>query len=236
MDNDKTEKVEDTKMSEMTEDIHLDNDQSPVGDGFGRLASLLEAAIFVSEEPMKISQMKSLTSENKRTIDKALECLKESYNSAQRGIRLIETAGGYRFETDPVFGPELKGYFGSKDSGKLSRAAMETLAIITYKQPVTVPEINEIRSVDSAGVIGKLLTKKIVKILGRKEVIGRPLLYGTTRQFLAKFGLNSIDDLPAFDEFIEIMGADTDKTALEQEFGEHLKPDREAEVTPDQSE
>ncbi len=187
------------------------------------LAGLIEAAVFVSEEPMDISQMKKLSSARKNEITKALELLKEKYGTPNSGLRFTETAGGYRLETNPLFAPTLKEFYKGKDSAtKLSRAAMESLAIIAYKQPVTVPEINDIRSVDSSGVIQKLLKRKMIKILGRKEVVGKPLLYGTTREFLARFGLNSIDDLPAFDEFFEVIDNGSDKRKLQTEFDEHI--------------
>lgn len=186
------------------------------------LAGLLEAAIFLSYLPITVKELTRLSSSTAKKVKAAIETVKEKYDNGLGGIRLVETAGGYRFETDANYGPVLKGFFVGKDSTKLSRAAMETLAIIAYKQPVTAPEINEIRSVDSGGVVQKLLQRKLIKIIGRKEVLGRPLLYSTTKEFLARFGLSSIDDLPSFDEFIDLLGSNDDKTSLRQEFEEHI--------------
>jgi segregation and condensation protein B len=188
------------------------------------LSGLIEAVIYISEEPVTPEQLAKICGEKEKEVKIVLTELLKKYNLTPGGLRIVETGGGYRFETDPIFGPILKDYFIGKGSGKLSRAAMETLAIIAYKQPVTVPEINDIRTVDSSGTIHKLLEKKLVKIVGRKDVIGKPLIYATTPLFLARFGLNSLDELPAFDEFVEIMDLNSEKINIKTEFEEHLKP------------
>jgi segregation and condensation protein B len=106
---------------------------------------------------------------------------------------------------------------------------METLAIIAYKQPITATEISEIRSVDSGGVIHTLLERKLIKIAGRKEVVGKPMIYGTTTQFNVRFGLNSVDDLPDFDEFLHLIGSEADSTKLKIEFEDHFRSTEESD-------
>jgi segregation and condensation protein B len=189
---------------------------------FDHLSALLEAGIFVAEEPITIDQLAKLSGDNASLIKQKLDALMEHYRRYPRGIRLVETAGGYRFETDPTYAPALKKYYKARESSRLTKAAMEALSIIAYKQPITVPEINEIRSVDSGGVIQKLMEKNLIRILGRKKVVGKPLLYGTTKQFLVKFGLNSIEDLPDFEEFLHITGSEIEPDKLKQEFSEHF--------------
>lgn len=189
---------------------------------FDHLTGLLEAGIFIAEEPMPLDQLSKLTGEKPSLIKEKLNLLKDHYRRYPRGIRLVETAGGYRFETDPTYAPALKKYYKARESSRLTKAAMETLSIIAYKQPITVPEINEIRSVDSGGVIQKLMEKNLIKILGRKKVVGKPLLYGTTKTFLVKFSLNSVEDLPDFDEFMNLTGSEIEPAKLKQEYTEHF--------------
>lgn len=194
---------------------------------FDHLSALLEAGIFIAEEPINIEQLVKLSGDNPSIIREKIKILMEHYNRYPRGIRLVETGGGYRFETDPTYAPALKKYYKARESSRLTKAAMEALSIIAYKQPITVPEINEIRSVDSGGVIQKLMEKNLIRILGRKKVVGKPLLYGTTKQFLMKFGLNSVEDLPDFEEFLHITGSEIEPDKLKQEFSEHFGPGEE---------
>lgn len=218
----KTKEKEHFHEQDNKEEIRTSSEKIDTEIVFDHLCGLLEAGIFISDEPMPLDQLSKLSGEKPSNIKKKLDKLKEHYRQYPRGIRLVETAGGYRFETDPSYAPALKKYYKTRESSRLTKAAMETLAIIAYKQPITIPEINDIRSVDSGGVIQKLLEKNLIRILGRKKVVGKPLLYGTTKSFLVKFGLNSVEDLPDFDEFMNLTGSEIEPAKLKQEFTEHF--------------
>lgn len=218
----KSEEKEKISAKEDKEELLTSTTDGAQGTLFDHLSGLLEAGIFIAEEPIPLDQLAKLSGERASTIKNKMEKLKEHYRQYPRGIRLVETAGGYRFETDPTYAPALKKYYKARESSRLTKAAMETLSIIAYKQPITIPEINDIRSVDSGGVIQKLLEKNLIRILGRKKVVGKPLLYGTTKTFLVKFGLNSVEDLPDFDEFMNLTGSEIEPSKLKQEFTEHF--------------
>ena len=137
-----------------------------------------------------------------------IEELMEEYQAAERGIEIREVAGGYRFATKPECHDAVRQFVKSlKPPLKLSLPALETLAVVAYKQPVTAPEVAEIRGVDSAGVLGSLISRKLIATAGRKQVVGRPMLYKTTKEFLMRFGLKDLSELPSMEEF-EKMAAD----------------------------
>ena len=139
-----------------------------------------------------------------RTI---LDQLIADYASSDRGLEIREVAGGYRFATKPEYHDAVRGFVKSlKPPLKLSLQALETLAVVAYKQPVTAPEITEIRGVDSGGVLGSLMSRKLITTAGRKQVIGRPILYKTTKDFLLRFGLKDINELPSIEEFEKMAG------------------------------
>ncbi len=167
------------------------------------LKSVVEAFLFASEKPLTIEQIKkALDNMNGSEIKSALEELKNDYQEANRGIRIIEIAEGYQMATPETFAPFLKKLFNKgRHTERLSKAALETLAIIAYRQPVTKMEIESLRSVNVDGVISSLMDKMLVRIAGRKKAPGRPHVFGTTRQFLEHFGLRSLKDLPDFDKF-----------------------------------
>lgn len=168
----------------------------------GLLKSIIEAIIFASDKPISIKQIKDITEcSDTEIVRKLVEELKQDYINSKRSFGLVEIAGGLRFSTDPFFARWLKKLYNLKQSECLSGATLETLAIIAYKQSVTKTDIEFIRGVNVDGIIGKLIQKGLVKIIGRKEVIGRPFLYSTTKLFLQYFGLNSIEELPALPEF-----------------------------------
>ena len=149
-----------------------------------------------------------------------LEELIQSFASDGRGIEIREIAGGYRMSTKPACHDAVRAFVKSlKPALKLSLPALETLAVIAYKQPVTAPEVNEIRGVDSSGVFGSLLARKLIATAGRKQVIGRPILYKTTREFLLRFGLNDVSELPSMEEF-EKMAVELEETELLDESEE----------------
>ena len=179
------------------------------------LRSSLEAIIFVSGEPVKIEDLHAaFADETPQSIDAQLEQLMQLYRERNGGIYIEQTAGGYRFATRADLDPALRKFFARQNEGRLSLAALETLAIVAYKQPITAPEIQDIRGVNSSGVLRTLLDRKMLRIAGRKNVVGSPFLYRTTKDFLVHFGLNDIQDLPRLEEFAEVLGENLSEELL----------------------
>ena len=172
------------------------------------LKSIVEALIFASPEPVTVKTLtKLLDTEPKEDIVAAIEALKLDYDRPG-GLQMVEVAGGYQITTRAELHEWVRRLFHERTTQKLSVAALETLAVVAYKQPVTAPEIAEIRGVNTAGVVGTLVDRRLVKIVGRKQVVGRPFLYGTTREFLERFGLNDLSDLPKVEDMSELLGFD----------------------------
>ena len=165
------------------------------------LRGLFEALIFASDHPIKANELAKTSSAQLKEVKEILDEMKEEY--ASRGVQLDEVAGGWLFRTSPLYAPFVRDLTKRKPV-KLSRAQIETLAILAYRQPITRPEIDEIRGVDSGPVLKLLLERDLVRILGKKDEPGRPLLYGTTTYFLEFFGLKAIKDLPTLREFTEL--------------------------------
>jgi segregation and condensation protein B len=160
-----------------------------------------------------------------RTI---LDQLIADYVTSERGLEIREVAGGYRLATKPEYHDAVRGFVKSlKPPLKLTLQALETLAVVAYKQPVTAPEISEIRGVDSGGVLGSLMARKLITTAGRKQVIGRPILYKTTRDFLLRFGLKDINELPSIEEFEKMAGELAEQEEIPME---HHAPESPAEV------
>lgn len=161
---------------------------------------VLEALLFSADQPVTVAQLAQLSPEpaDKPTVRAMLEELAEDYEG--RGVQLREVAGGWQLLTRPEHGEWVRRLHQDESRAKLSRAALETLAIIVYRQPVTKTEIEALRGVDSSGVLKTLLERHLLKILGRKRVVGRPILYGSSREFLQYFGLNDLTDLPRPDD------------------------------------
>jgi segregation and condensation protein B len=179
------------------------------------LKAIVEALIFASPEPVTIKTLvKLLDTEPKEDIVAAIETLKQEYDRPG-GLQMVEVAGGYQIVTRPELHEWVRRLFHERTTQKLSVASLETLAVIAYKQPVTAPEIAEIRGVNTAGVLGTLMERKLIKIVGRKQVVGRPFLYGTTREFLERFGLNEIADLPKVEDMSDLLGFDLPPTVAE---------------------
>jgi segregation and condensation protein B len=169
------------------------------------LTAVLEAILFVSGEPMSLEGLSEvLEGAEPDRIRQALEHLRRNYESAGRGLRIVEVAGGYQIATRSECAPWIRSLEKIKTATRLSRSGLETLAIVAYKQPVTRGEIEAIRGVDSAYVLKTLLERRIVKIAGRREGLGRPILYATTREFLQYFGLKDLAELPALKEFKDV--------------------------------
>jgi len=179
------------------------------------LKAIVEALVFASPEPITIKALtKVLDSEPKEDILAAIEALKQDY-ARPGGLQMVEVAGGYQIVTRPELHEWVRRLFHERTTQKLSVAALETLAVIAYKQPVTGPEVAEIRGVNTVGVLSTLIERKLVKIVGRKQVVGRPFLYGTTREFLERFGLNDLSDLPKVEDMSELLGFDLPSTVME---------------------
>ncbi len=178
------------------------------------LKAILEALIFASPEPVTVKALVKLLdseanptapAERKQEIVAAIEDLKRDYDRPG-GLQIVEVAGGYQIVTRPELHEWVRRLFHERTTQKLSVASLETLAVIAYRQPVTAPEVAEIRGVNTAGVLGTLIERKLIKIVGRKQVVGRPFLYGTTREFLERFGLNDLTDLPKVEDMSELLG------------------------------
>ena len=172
-----------------------------------KLSALLEAIIYLAEEPVRIGQItRALKDVSRKEVVAGIGELIDKYQAPEHGVEIREIAGGYLFSTKAEHHEILKRFAKSLvPPTRLSLPALETLAVIAYRQPVTVPEIQEIRGVQASGVIKTLLDRRLVTVAGRKEVIGRPILYKTTRDFLIHFGLKSLDELPSVEEFEELI-------------------------------
>ena len=170
------------------------------------LKALIEAVIYVAPDPVSLDAiLKVLEGEERERVKAKLEELLEDFQQAQHGIQIREVAAGYKFFSKPEHHEVLRRFVKSlKPPIRLSKPALETLAVIAYRQPVTLPEIDEIRGVDCGGVIHTLLEKKLVVTAGRKNVVGRPILYRTSRDFLVHFGLKDVGELPSLKEFEEL--------------------------------
>lgn len=157
--------------------------------------------MFLSGEPLTISSLKGIVEMDESEIKRLMDELIEDYTNRDGGILITEVAGGYQMTTNPRYAPWIKKMHGSQLLSRLSIAALETLAIIAYKQPLIKAEVEEIRGVNSDGVIKTLLDRRLIKMVGKKEAPGKPMLYGTTREFLQYFGLKELSELPTLREF-----------------------------------
>ena len=166
----------------------------------------IEALLFASGEPLSVKDLKKALPEAGDLARQALDRLKELYDQEGRGLQLVEVAGGFQITTRPEFHEVVSRLLESPKPARLSLQALETLAVIAYRQPITVPELLDLRGVRSASVVRTLLEKKLVRIVGRKPVVGRPLLYGTTKEFLLRFGLKDLKDLPQLKDMSEVFG------------------------------
>jgi segregation and condensation protein B len=168
--------------------------------------AIIEALIFASPEPLTRKTIEALlASEAREDIDAAITALKADYERPG-GLQLVEVGGGYQIVTRPELHDWVRQLFQERATQKLTVQALETLAVIAYKQPITALEINEIRGVNAAGVLNTLLERHLIKIVGRKQVVGRPFLYATTREFLIRFGLNALTDLPKVEDMAAALG------------------------------
>lgn len=169
-------------------------------------AAVIEALIFVSDEPLSVKTIADVLKEDKTVVSETVAALAEEFNGRNSGLQLREVAGGWQFATRPQYHEHVRKFLKTRPSAKLSIASLETLAVIAYRQPVTVPEILEIRGVQSPSAIKTLLDKKLIVAKGRKETVGRPMMYGTSKEFLLQFGLKDLSELPGVEDFHDLSG------------------------------
>ncbi len=171
-----------------------------------QLKAIIEALVFASPEPLTPKMLfKLLENEPREDVELAIASLQRDYEG-RGGLQLVEVAGGYQIVTRPEMHEWVRRLFHERKTQKLSVQALETLAVIAYKQPITAPEIAEIRAVNTSGVLNTLLERHLIKISGRKAVVGRPFLYSTTREFLIRFGLRDLSDLPKVEDLADVLG------------------------------
>ena len=185
-----------------------DEDDGPISapQSQAERASIIEALIFVSDEPLSVKAIADVLKEDKQVVSETVATLAEEFNGRNGGLQLREVAGGWQFATKPEFHEHVRAFLKTRPSAKLSIASLETLAVIAYRQPVTVPEILEIRGVQSPSAIKTLLDKKLIVAKGRKETVGRPMMYGTSKEFLLQFGLKDLSELPSVEDFHDLSG------------------------------
>jgi segregation and condensation protein B len=176
--------------------------------GGAELKAIAEAMIFVADEPLSAKTIADVIDVEREAIEKAISELAAEYDVRNSGLQLREIAAGWQIATRPEHHEQIRAYLKSRPSAKLSLASLETLAVIAYKQPVTVPEILEIRGVQSPSAIKTLLDKRLIVAKGRKETVGRPMMYGTSKEFLIQFGLKDLSELPSIEDFQDLAGGE----------------------------
>jgi segregation and condensation protein B len=192
-----------------------------------QLKAIVEGVVYVTEEPLSAEQIAAALQQPAATVARVLEELAAEYSKPEHGLTLREVAGGYKISTKPEHHEAIRAFVKSlKPPMKLSLPALETLALIAYKQPVTVPEIAEIRNVQGAGVVKTLLDRKLIAVAGRKKVVGNPMLYKTTKEFLVQFGLKDLSELPTLKEF-----EDLSRLSLGESSGEDEPAASEAQTS-----
>jgi segregation and condensation protein B len=198
------------------EGVRVEGEEAPVLPP-QEIRAVLEALVFASPHPITPRQIAEvLGGVPKPAWEAALQELKDEYARDGRGLQLVEVAAGYQITTRPEYNDWVRELLDPRAPTRLSIQALETLAVIAYKQPVTLPEIIDLRGVKSGGVIKTLLEKRLIRITGRKEVVGRPMLYGTTKEFLLQFGLKDLSELPRIEEFAEVLGEEVDVEGLKR--------------------
>ncbi len=198
--------VAEAEQSTVTDDAVEDDGPLSAPQSQSERAAIIEALIFVSDEPLSVKIIADVLKEDKQVISEAVAALAEEFNGRNSGLQLREVAGGWQFATKPEFHEHVRAFLKTRPSAKLTIASLETLAVIAYRQPVTVPEILEIRGVQSPSAIKTLLDKKLIVAKGRKETVGRPMMYGTSKEFLLQFGLKDLSELPSVEDFHDLSG------------------------------
>jgi segregation and condensation protein B len=188
------------------------------------LKAIVEALIFASPEPITAKMLfKVLADEPKEDVSAAIQGIRLDYEH-RPGLQFVDVAGGYQIVTRPELHEWVRRLFHERSTQKLTAQALETLAVIAYKQPITAAEITDIRGVNTSGVLSTLLERHLIKIVGRKNVVGRPFLYSTTREFLIRFGLKDLSDLPRIEDMAEALGFDPPAGLIEQTPQEEILP------------
>jgi segregation and condensation protein B len=212
----------------------VDNDEGEKSPS-AELKAILEALIFASPEPLTPKAIfKLLDTEPKEDVLAALASLKDDY-TRPGGLQLVEVAGGYQIATRPDLHDWVRRLFHERTTQRLTVQGLETLAVIAYRQPITALEITEVRGVNTSGVLNTLLERHLVKIVGRKQVVGRPFLYATTKEFLIRFGLNDLTDLPKVEDMAEALGLEA-PILVERATPEELLPLEEPDRQEDNGE
>jgi len=198
--------AEATSLAASATDAEVDDVALSAPQSQAERAAVIEALIFVSDEPLSAKTIADVLKEDKEAVNETLNALAEEFNARQSGLQLREVAGGWQFATRPEYHEHVRSFLKTRPSAKLSIASLETLAVIAYRQPITVPEILEIRGVQSPSAIKTLLDKKLIVAKGRKETVGRPMMYGTSKEFLLQFGLKDLSELPSVEDFHDLSG------------------------------
>lgn len=207
-----------------------------VGADFDELKSIIESLIFASPDPVSLKVIvKTIDSEPPEHVEEALASVCQEWKERSGGLQLVEVAGGYQIVTKPELHEWVRRLFHEHSKKRISIPALETLAVVAYRQPVTGPEIAEIRGVNTSGVLGTLVERHLVKVVGRRAVIGRPFLYATTREFLDRFGLKDLEDLPKVEDMAEALGMEVPTMLTEAHPTEEILP-FETESAPAASE
>jgi len=228
MERDTAEQPQEVSAEEFFSEPETRAAQLPADDAL--LMAVLEAIVYVAEEPLSAAQIADAVSEPRDRVERVLGELVAEYEKPQHGVTIREVAGGYKMATKPEHHERVREFVKSlRPPLKLSLAALETLAVIAYKQPVTSPEILEIRGVQGAGVLKTLLDRKLIAAGGRKNVIGKPILYKTTKEFLQQFGLKDLSELPSLKEFEEIR-----RMALADDAPPSTEPEQRAATSSDE--
>jgi len=199
-------------------------DDSSAPTASAEVRATVEALIFASPEPITPKRLCRLLSEEpKEDVLAAIESLKADYEN-RPGLQMVEVAGGYQIVTRPELNDWVRRLFHEQSASKLTVAGLETLAVIAYKQPITALEIGEIRGVNTSGVLSTLLERHLIKIAGRKNVVGRPFVYATTKEFLIRFGLKDLNDLPKIEDMAEALGFDPPAGLIERTPADDVLP------------
>jgi segregation and condensation protein B len=198
--------AEATSLAASATDAEVDDGALSAPQSQAERAAVIEALIFVSDDPLSAKTIADVLKEDKEAVSETLNALAQEFNARQSGLQLREVAGGWQFATRPEYHEHVRAFLKTRPSAKLSIASLETLAVIAYRQPITVPEILEIRGVQSPSAIKTLLDKKLIVAKGRKETVGRPMMYGTSKEFLLQFGLKDLSELPSVEDFHDLSG------------------------------
>jgi segregation and condensation protein B len=199
-------------------------DEAPPRLDISQLKAIIEALLFASPEPLTTKMLyKLLSDEPKEDVLAALKALQDDYQQ-RGGLHILEVAGGFQITTRPEFHDWVRRLFHERTTQKLTVQSLETLAVIAYQQPITAAEIGEIRGVNTSGVLTTLMERHLIKIVGRKNVIGRPFLYGTTKEFLIRFGLKDLNDLPKVEDMAAAMGFEAPAILTERQVTEDMLP------------